>query len=332
MANKNGIWIVIAILALIAVGMFVQQRYDIFAIIPNGGFVANEDCTFITNIDNGGSWAITDYSISSHKWISVDVNGDGILESFAGSTSVSSNQPGICESTNYRTTSSYLPVIAFGGYRLKYGTSIYDVGQPARLIICGDSNLYEYKANYGDSNLAVTQCSGECIPNWECSDWTLCSSDLQTRICSDANGCGSTLNKPIESKSCTSCTPNWIVGSWGTCTNNIQTRTVTDANGCGSNTGKPVVAQSCIPTCTPNWNCNGWGTCTNNQQSRTCTDLNACGQTNPNPLTQSCINPETGTGTGTGEQTTFNFNEFLTKYWWVLAIIIGIIVIMLLKK
>ena len=42
-----------------------------------------------------------------------------------------------------------------------------------------------------------------CIEKWQCSDWSECASPgVQTRICTDLNSCGTTLNKPAESQDC----------------------------------------------------------------------------------------------------------------------------------
>jgi len=42
-----------------------------------------------------------------------------------------------------------------------------------------------------------------CTPLWECTDWSECVVDgTQTRECSDANSCGTDLNRPAESKAC----------------------------------------------------------------------------------------------------------------------------------
>jgi PGF-pre-PGF domain-containing protein len=42
-----------------------------------------------------------------------------------------------------------------------------------------------------------------CIENWSCADWSICVNSVQTRTCTDANNCGTTVNKPVESQSCT---------------------------------------------------------------------------------------------------------------------------------
>jgi len=43
----------------------------------------------------------------------------------------------------------------------------------------------------------------ECNPNWECTEWSECSSKGQkTRTCADMNHCGITKGKPRESEEC----------------------------------------------------------------------------------------------------------------------------------
>jgi hypothetical protein len=67
----------------------------------------------------------------------------------------------------------------------------------------------------------------------------------QTRTCTDYNGCGSLVGKPVATQSCANCVPSWQAGTWSTCANSQQTRTVTDTNSCGTTTGKPTTSQSC---------------------------------------------------------------------------------------
>lgn len=51
----------------------------------------------------------------------------------------------------------------------------------------------------------IYSCSqlSTCLPAWVCSDWKACSSDKQTRKCSDTKSCNTVLGKPIETQSCT---------------------------------------------------------------------------------------------------------------------------------
>lgn len=47
---------------------------------------------------------------------------------------------------------------------------------------------------------------GSCKYNknfdWECSEWSECINETQTRICKEYNNCGNTYGKPNESQSC----------------------------------------------------------------------------------------------------------------------------------
>ncbi len=47
-----------------------------------------------------------------------------------------------------------------------------------------------------------------CLPNWQCSSWSTCSSGgQQTRICTDSNNCGIADGKLPETQKCTP--PTW---------------------------------------------------------------------------------------------------------------------------
>lgn len=41
-----------------------------------------------------------------------------------------------------------------------------------------------------------------CVENWQCTEWTSCVNKITTRACNDLNNCGTTSNKPSESKAC----------------------------------------------------------------------------------------------------------------------------------
>lgn len=46
------------------------------------------------------------------------------------------------------------------------------------------------------------QVQQECIPNWKCGEWTICSNEVQTRTCTDRNDCGTNNGKPVETQNC----------------------------------------------------------------------------------------------------------------------------------
>ncbi len=53
-------------------------------------------------------------------------------------------------------------------------------------------------------NITISE-SGECMENWDCTDWSECINGTQTRTCIDLSDCGTTNNKPIETQTCLEC-------------------------------------------------------------------------------------------------------------------------------
>ena len=52
--------------------------------------------------------------------------------------------------------------------------------------------------------ITIEYPSTSCTESWTCTDWSACQNGIQTRICTDTNNCGTTVNKPSESQSCSS--------------------------------------------------------------------------------------------------------------------------------
>lgn len=44
--------------------------------------------------------------------------------------------------------------------------------------------------------------SSDCTENWVCTDYTYCTGGYQARTCTDTNACGTTFNKPTQSRAC----------------------------------------------------------------------------------------------------------------------------------
>jgi len=58
--------------------------------------------------------------------------------------------------------------------------------------------------NSKEDSLPTNKPVSNCVPNWQCSEWSECSSlETQTRGCEDENSCRVGTGKPIESQSCT---------------------------------------------------------------------------------------------------------------------------------
>ncbi|MFA6074116.1 MAG: hypothetical protein WC758_08415 [Candidatus Woesearchaeota archaeon] len=66
-----------------------------------------------------------------------------------------------------------------------------------------------------------------CVESWTCGAWTTCSGNTQTRTCTDANACGTTINKPATSQTCSvACVPTTCASQGITCG--------TTLDGCGT--------------------------------------------------------------------------------------------------
>jgi hypothetical protein len=156
----------------------------------------------------------------------------------------------------------------------------------------GASSPARLAATDGTAIGAWQPSAQQCTESWSCGAWSTCANSSQTRTCTDANSCGTTVNRPALSQSCSAsvCTESWTCSAWGTCSNNSQSRTCTDGNACGTTANRPALTQSCSVACTENWSCGEWSVCTNSNQTRTCSDLNSCGTTVNQPITsQSCL-------------------------------------------
>ena len=136
----------------------------------------------------------------------------------------------------------------------------------------------------------------QCVPNWQCGNWSTCANNQQARNCTDMNSCQMytgqvPTGEPAITQKCSSatCTYNWQCGNWSTCANGQQTRICTDLNNCNNISQTvygtwPLTKYWCSATdyqpdhvCVPNWQCGSFGACNYyGWQYRTCTDLNNC--------------------------------------------------------
>lgn len=69
---------------------------------------------------------------------------------------------------------------------------------------CGDGTC-----NGNENNASCpADCGGTCTEIWSCTSWSpsICPcTNQRTRTCTDANNCGTTVNKPAETQSCNHC-------------------------------------------------------------------------------------------------------------------------------
>ncbi len=119
------------------------------------------------------------------------------------------------------TTSS--DTLTFTDADVAYGTysySVYAIDKVAHnsgLAIANDVVLSDPTTDEGDSSdtddsssSGSTRVSGGggsssyvCYEEWQCGTWSACANEMQTRTCTDTKKCGTTINKPITSQTCT---------------------------------------------------------------------------------------------------------------------------------
>lgn len=107
------------------------------------------------------------------------------------------------------------------------------------------------------SNVASKQTAlVSCVPDWSCTDWSVCQDGSQIRSCVDtANpSCNSNLDRPIESQVCSTpapaadpatCVERWSCSEWTACTNGTRTRSCIDLHRCGTEAEKPTITFDC---------------------------------------------------------------------------------------
>ena len=133
-----------------------------------------------------------------------------------------------------------------------------------------------------------------CIEDWQCTEWSECNSlEVQTRVCTDTNSCGTEDNKLPETQPCVydfcqdiTCQPSEQTcedGFVATCENTCDEGSCSDC--------APDCMGHDLPTCVENWSCTSWTECQQDEaQTRICTDLNSCGtEDNKLPETQPCV-------------------------------------------
>jgi hypothetical protein len=94
----------------------------------------------------------------------------------------------------------YSNVSEFGCY---YGIGIYNITPNYE----GNESFEPSSVTYWLNITNDSSCYEEepCIEDWNCTAWSECANKLQTRVCTDLEECGTEINKPIESQSCSMC-------------------------------------------------------------------------------------------------------------------------------
>lgn len=152
MVKNQSKWIFFIVIALIVAGMFLQNRYELFAVLPEGQTYEDAACTFISNTNivqaSNQVESISDFASTYTKWIAVDWNGDGIKEGYGYAGSVSQNQGDTCSGKTQITTTP-------GGIKVvKWAVS-------NEIAVCQGLQAYVYKTTSSYASSAILTCQNQ---------------------------------------------------------------------------------------------------------------------------------------------------------------------------
>ncbi|MFA5724286.1 MAG: hypothetical protein WC979_08580 [Candidatus Pacearchaeota archaeon] len=134
------------------------------------------------------------------------------------------------------------------------------IGTNESLRSCPGTNLgiyCEVDGNYlkisGITNTAVIEyiTAPLCNSDWNCTNFSICANQVQTRTCVDLNNCNDTYSRPVLNQSCSSndansCVSDWQCSEWSSCSKSgNQTRSCTDKNICNSAKKSRTETQLC---------------------------------------------------------------------------------------
>ena len=100
-------------------------------------------------------------------------------------------------------------------------------------------------------SITITQPAQQCLENWQCgypyynsgnNTWSTCANNIQSRVCSDLNNCGTTANKPAITQSCT--ISENCPDSSTTCPKDANTKCLSGHKACACETFNGNICQS----------------------------------------------------------------------------------------
>lgn len=146
----------------------------------------------------------------------IDDDCDGLIDNVQGT---SQSITGQCGSSNVGECSYGTKTCAGGDW----GSCVGNVEPVNEVCHDGKDNncngaVDEYCGGGGGGGTSSGGGSYTCTPKWSCTEWSACPPDgIQTRSCTDSNGCGTSSGKPEETQSCTYMPPYQPCNNNGDC-------------------------------------------------------------------------------------------------------------------
>ena len=149
---------------------------------------------------------------SGNITVTIDTNGPTVnINASLDDTQINSNNTNLVD-FNFADGGSSTASCTLYFNSTSYGSNSSVLNNTQTAITVDDtmsSGRYDVWVNCTDGlsnedKSAVINISYICYEDWSCNAWSTCTDGLRTRMCTDANSCGTTTNRPSLSGSCTS--------------------------------------------------------------------------------------------------------------------------------
>ena len=185
----------------------------IFSALPNLAYNITVNCTD----QNGNStqvlktFTIADTTAPAVTAISNSVSGTSVT------ITVTTDEIAVCR--YYASDANYSNMTNFtttGALSHSVTISSLSAGTYTYYVRCNDTAGNNMTSS-NTTTFTISASGGSCIPSWTCTEWTTCSPiNTQIRSCTDANLCGTVVNKPPEAQYCIYNAPATCTGTCGT--------------------------------------------------------------------------------------------------------------------
>ncbi|MFH0951565.1 MAG: FG-GAP-like repeat-containing protein, partial [Patescibacteria group bacterium] len=195
----------------------------------------------IKSVDENDNWSPIS-NVASHT---TDCNPDWSCTEW--SLCVDSNQLRQCTDNNICGDLSSRPTVSRSCQEVPVDLPEDPDEEPAEdeLVVPDETPVEE-----AEEREVVVEPIGGCLPDWQCSTWSACRDNKVYRQCIDVNLCGTIIDQPDLSRSCSAevCNEKWACNDWSDCQASTRRRNCVDENKCGTADLKPLTVTGCALT------------------------------------------------------------------------------------
>lgn len=152
-----------------------------------------------TNINNKGAMLIKGLKLQENKTKIV------YIDKMSNSNKVCIKDEeinSIIEISDNCNNNSEFSVVCDGSLQNNYSCSLN--GSRYKITGLTHSGVIEYEVSEEQSSSTATSSGGSCYYKWNCSEWSSCIENKQTRVCKNIGTCSDSYRKPEEVRDCIS--------------------------------------------------------------------------------------------------------------------------------